>query len=50
MMYYTKFLFRISYNNFSGERGEGCWCVHREEADRKTRCVAVALLLVYILK
>ena len=50
MMYCPKFPFRISYNNFSGERCGGCWDVHREEADRKTRCVAVSLLLVFILE
>ena len=49
-MYCLKFLFRISYNNFSRERGEGSWRLHREEADRKTRCMAVSLLLVSILK
>ena len=49
-MHCPKFLFRISCNNFSGERGEGWWGVHREEADRKTRCMAVSLLLVYFLE
>ena len=47
MMYCSKFLLRISYNNFSRERGEGCWGLHREEADRKTRSMAVHCYWLY---